>query len=57
MDKLRVGGFILKVMHPNYLANVVMVKKSIETLRMCVDFTNLNKTCLDDSFPSQILTD
>jgi len=28
MDKLRVGGFILEVMHPDYLANVVMVKKA-----------------------------
>jgi hypothetical protein len=29
MDKLRVGGFILEVMHLDYLANVVMIKKSI----------------------------
>lgn len=29
----------------NWLANVVMVKKSNEKLRMCTDFTDINKAC------------
>jgi hypothetical protein len=33
------------------LANVVLVKKSNEKWRMCVDFTDLNKACPKDSFP------
>jgi hypothetical protein len=28
-----------------------MVKKSIEKWRMCMDFTDLNKACPNDSFP------
>lgn len=30
---------------------MVLVKKSNEKWRMCVDFTNLNKACLNNSFP------
>uniref|UniRef100_A0A2N9HN36 RNase H type-1 domain-containing protein n=1 Tax=Fagus sylvatica TaxID=28930 RepID=A0A2N9HN36_FAGSY len=44
-------GFIREVYYPNWLANVVMVKKSNGKWRMCVDFTDLNKACLKDSFP------
>ena len=28
-----------------------MVKKANDKWRMCVDFTDLNKACLNDSFP------
>jgi len=30
---------------------MVVVKKANGKLRMCMDFTNLNKTCLKDSYP------
>ena len=33
------------------MANVVIVKKSNGKLRMCVDFTNLNRACPKDSYP------
>jgi hypothetical protein len=39
------------VKHPDWPANVVMVKKSNSKWRMCVDFTDLNKACPKDSFP------
>ena len=38
-------------MYPNWVSNVVLVKKSNEKWRMCVDFTDLNKSCPKDSFP------
>jgi hypothetical protein len=37
--------------YPEWLANVVLVKKSSGKWRMCVDFTDLNRVCPKDSFP------
>ena len=36
---------------PDWLANVVMVKKANGKWRMCVDFTDLNRACPKDSYP------
>ena len=43
--------FIKEVYYPDWLANVVMVKKASGKWRMCVDFTNLNEACPKDSYP------
>ena len=51
VDKLLAANFIREVYYPDWLANVVMVKKGNEKWRMCVDFTDLNSACLKDSFP------
>ena len=51
VNKLLFAGFIWEVYYPDWLANVVLVKKANGKWRMCVDFTNLNKACLKDSFP------
>ena len=51
VEKLLEAGFIRKVFYPNWLANVVMVKKSNCKWRICVDFTDLNKACPKNSFP------
>ena len=37
--------------YPDWLANIVMVKKANRNWRMCVDFTNLNKACPKDNYP------
>ena len=50
MDKLLKAGFIRKIMYPDWLANIVLVKKKNEKWRMCIDFTNLNKACPKDSY-------
>jgi len=36
---------------PEWLANIVLVKKANGKWRMCVDFTDLNKACPKDSYP------
>ena len=49
--KLQEASFIRDVYYPDWLVNVVMVKKTNEKWRMCVDFTDLNKACPKDSYP------
>ena len=49
--KLLEAGFIREVYYPDWLANVVMVKKANGSWRMCVDFTDLNKACPKDNYP------
>ena len=39
VEKLLEAGFIREVFYPDWLANVIMVKKSNGKWRMCVDFT------------------
>ena len=49
--KLQEVSFIKEVYYPNWLTNVVMVKKASRKWRMCVDFIDLNKACPKDSYP------
>ncbi|KAK9911093.1 hypothetical protein M0R45_035016 [Rubus argutus] len=51
VQKLQQIGFIRETNYPQWISNVVMVKKSTGKWRMCVDFTNLNKACPKHSFP------
>jgi hypothetical protein len=45
------AGFIREVLHPEWLANPVLVlKKNKVDWRMCVDYTDLNKHYLKDPF-------
>ena len=51
VTKLKRAGTIKEVFYPKWLANTVVVKKKNGKWRVCVDFTDLNKACLKDSFP------
>ena len=51
VGKLLTAEFIREVHYPEWLANVVMVKKPNEKWRICIDYTDLNKACPKDSFP------
>jgi len=51
IHKLLTAGFIKKVHHPDWLANPVLVKKKNGKMRMCVDYTSLNKACPKVLFP------
>jgi len=44
-------GHKREIQYPEWLANVVLVKKANEKWRMCVNFTDLNKACPKDSYP------
>ena len=51
MIKLKRVGVIKEVFYPQWLANTMVVKKKTRKLRICVDFTDLNKACPKDPFP------
>ncbi|GAA0171494.1 hypothetical protein LIER_41168 [Lithospermum erythrorhizon] len=42
---------IRELQFPKWIANVVLVKKSNGTWRMCTDFTSFNKACPKDFYP------
>jgi hypothetical protein len=51
LARLVAAGFIREVLHPEWLANRVLVlKKNKVDWRMCVDYTDLNKHCPKDPF-------
>ena len=50
-QKLLIAAQIREIQYPEWLANVVLVKKANGKWRMCVDFTDLNKACPKDSYP------
>ena len=55
--RLLAAGFIMEVLHPDWLANPVLVEKKKDdpnvavVWRMCIGYTNLNKACPKDPFP------
>ncbi|KAM2888911.1 hypothetical protein FF1_012570 [Malus domestica] len=64
VEKLKGISFVREVNYPTWVANVVLVKKNPtkESLllqkvlwRMCVNYTNLNKGCPNDSFPLHLI--
>jgi hypothetical protein len=51
ITKLMAAEFIREILHPDWLANPVVVqKKNMIEWRMCVDYTDLNKYCPKDPF-------
>ncbi|XP_074323982.1 uncharacterized protein LOC141660900 [Apium graveolens] len=51
VKKLLKADIICKIKYPDWLANVVLVKKPNGKWRMCIDYTSLNAACPKDSYP------
>jgi hypothetical protein len=51
VQRLLDAGFIGEVRYPQWLSNIVMVRKKNVKWRMCIDFNGLNKCCPKDDFP------
>jgi hypothetical protein len=51
ITKLLAAGFIREILHPDWLANPVLIqKKNLTEWHMCVDYIDLNKHCPKDPF-------
>ena len=50
VDNLLKARFIKEIKYPKWLANVVVVPKKGGKWRVCVDYTDLNEACSEDSF-------
>ena len=50
VGKLLQAGAIREVEYPEWLANVVLIKKANGKWRLCIDFTDVNRACPKDSF-------
>ena len=51
VNKLLQARAIREVYYPDWLANVVLVKKANGKWRLYIDFTDVNRACPKDSFP------
>ena len=51
VSKLLQAGAIREVEYPEFLANVVLVKKANDKWQLCIYFTDINKACPKNSFP------
>ena len=51
VGKLLQAWEIREVEYPEWLANVVLVRKENGKWRLCIDFTDVNRACPKDSFP------
>ena len=51
VQRLLDENVIREVKYSEWLANVVLVPKKNGKMRMCIDFTDLNKACKKDLFP------
>ena len=51
VKKFKQAGAIKEVFFPKWLSNTVVDKKKNGKWRVCVDFIDLNRACLKDSFP------
>ncbi|XP_017237355.1 uncharacterized protein LOC108210538 [Daucus carota subsp. sativus] len=51
IDKMLDADLICEVTYPNWVANVVLVKKANGKWRVCVDYTDLNAACPKDPYP------
>lgn len=51
LEKLLKVGFIRVIAYARWISNVVLVSKAKKSIRICMDFRDLNKYCPKDDFP------
>lgn len=51
LTKLIEGNTIYPIKHTSWVSNLVLVRKKNGEIRLCVDFSDLNKASLKDHYP------
>ena len=54
VNKLIEASFIREVQYPEWITNIVLVKKKNGQIRVCVDFRDLNSACPKNDFPCSV---
>ena len=55
VEKLLRVGFIYLVLLTEWVSNIVPVTKKRGTIRVCVDYRDLNKVCPKDNYPTPFI--
>lgn len=55
VEKLLKAGFVYPVQFTEWVSNIVPVTKKQGTIRVCVDYSNLNKACPKDNYPTPFI--
>ena len=55
IEKMLKFGFIYPVPLMEWISNPVLVDKKQGMIRICIDFRDLNRACLKDNFPHNLL--
>jgi hypothetical protein len=55
VEKLLKAGFIYPIHLTQWVSNLVPVNKKQGTIRVCIDFHDLNKACPKDNFPTPFI--
>lgn len=51
LSKMLAAGIIAQTRHSTWCSNLVIVRKKNGTIRLCVNFQNLNLVCMKDNYP------
>jgi hypothetical protein len=55
VEKLLKADFIYPVALTDWVSNLVLINKKQGTIRMCVDYRDINKACPKDNFPTPFI--
>ena len=51
VEKLLHAGFIYQVPLTDWVSNIVPVMKKQGTIRVCIDYRDVNQACMKDNYP------
>ena len=51
LEKMLAAGIIAPTRHSTWCSNLVVVRKKNGSIRICIDFRNLNIACQKDNYP------